>query len=224
MSIKKIILVKKKMDHLEEENYPEKRSTFLTVLCILTFIGSGWALFSAGTAYNTAEQTVGVFSGPIVKTKKDTLVIAPKNDTFSREQGLPDSINDELAGDDSMRDEKTIQEENESDSISVEDEMGSIFGEKLKTNVMDMMSVEKIKNSAMGRFIAALFTLAGAIFMWRLRKYGFTLYIIGIAIGIIVPFYIYGSSNLLAIGLTSYPSFIGLLFIALYALNLKSMK
>lgn len=97
------------------------------------------------------------------------------------------------------------------------------FGEKIKKSVHDMMSVNKLKNSAIGSFVAALFTLAGAFFMWRLRKYGFFMYILGIAIGIIVPFYIYGN-NLLAIGISAFSSFIGLLFIALYALNLKSMK
>lgn len=228
MSIKKINLVKKNMDHLEDENYPVKRPTFLTVLCILTFIGSGWAIFSSITAYNTAEQTIGVFTDSmnideeITRAKGDTLIMAPKTDTFSIGQE-PDSQTDSLAGNDSLEVGDDNLNENGVDTTSASYEMGRALGAKMKKNVMDMMSVDKLKNSAMGSFIAALFTIAGAFFMWRLRRFGFYLYIIGIVIGVIVPFYIYGN-NLLAIGINGFSSFFGLIFIALYALNLKSMK
>ncbi len=36
------------------------RPTFLTVLCILTFIGSGYGIFNAITSYNNAEMAVGL--------------------------------------------------------------------------------------------------------------------------------------------------------------------
>lgn len=36
------------------------RPTFLTVLCILTFIGSGFAIYSAITSYTTADVTAGM--------------------------------------------------------------------------------------------------------------------------------------------------------------------
>ena len=216
------------MDHLEDENYPVKRPTFLTVLCILTFIGSGWAIFSSITAYNTAERTIAVFTDSITidreitSAKGDTLIMAPKNDTFSIGQ-QPDSLKDSLAGNDSLEVYDDNLNENGVDTTSSSYQMGKSLGAKLKDNVMDMLSVDKMKHSAIGSFIAALFTLAGAFFMFRLRKPGFYLYIIGIAIGIAVPFYIY-SGNLLAIGLAAFSSFFGLIFIALYALNLKSMK
>ena len=225
MSIKKIILVKKTMDHLEDENYQVKRPTFLTVLCILTFIGSGWAIFSAITAYNTAERTIGVFtdsimsSKEITRAKNDTLIMEPKTDTFA----VGDSLKDSVAGNDSLEVDDDNLNENGVDTTSASYQMGKSLGAKLKDNVMDMLTVDKMKHSAIGSFIAALFTIAGAFFMFRLRKPGFYLYIIGIAIGIAVPFYIY-SGNLLAIGLASFSSFFGLIFIALYALNLKSMK
>jgi hypothetical protein len=38
------------------------RPTFLTVLCILTFIGSGWGIINAFTSYNSAEVVAGVTS------------------------------------------------------------------------------------------------------------------------------------------------------------------
>jgi len=56
-----------------------------------------------------------------------------------------------------------------------------------------------------------------------LFKKGFYLYIIGVIIGLVIPFYLYGG-NLIAVGISSVSGFFGLVFIALYALNLKSMK
>ncbi len=215
------------MDHLEEENYPIKRPTFLTVLCILTFVGSGWALFSSMTSYNSAETTTAVFKDSLIYGK------AVEGDTFNIENGKA-SVDSVIQQDsmkttmDSIYNESAVSGDSTSTIIDTvtsekEFEMGNILGEKMKKNILDMISVEKIKKSAMGGFIAAIFTLAGAISMWLLRRFGFYLYIIGIIIGIVVPFYIYGN-NLLAIGISGFGSFLGLVFIALYALNLKSMK
>lgn len=215
------------MDHLEEENYPIKRPTFLTVLCILTFVGSGWALFSSITSYNSAETTTAVFNDSLVARK------TIERDTFNNEngRGSVDSVKIQQDSMDTLMDSTYGESPISGDSTSTVDtvtsekefEMGNILGEKMKKNIMDMISVEKIKKSAMGSFIAALFTLSGAISMWLLRRFGFYLYIIGIIIGIVVPFYIYGN-NLLAIGISGFGSFFGLVFIALYALNLKPMK
>lgn len=217
------------MQHPEDEIYAEKRPTFLTVLCILTFVGSGWAIFSSITAYRTAERTVGIFSDSIMnksmvdtRVNTDTLVVLSGTDTFSKDKILLDSLEDLNTTTDSMGSIDGKQKKQE-DTTTASYQMGKELSAKMKKNVMDMMSVEKMKNSAMGSFIAALFTLAGAFFMWRLRKFGLLIYIIGIAIGIIIPFYIYGN-NLLAIGISAFSSFFGLIFIALYALNLKSMK
>lgn len=217
------------MLHPEDENYRETRPVFLTVLCILTFIGSGWAIFSAVTAYRTAETTISMFSDSVINKNmhanariKDSIIDIP-----NAGKAVPDSLHN-LTTDSLISIESSVLAEDNLDKDGVDTttasyKMGKKFGEKMKKNVMDMMSVEKMKNSAMGSFTAALFTLAGAFFMFRLRKYGFFLYIIGILIGIVIPFYIYGN-NLLAIGISAFSSFFGLIFIALYALNLKSMK
>ena len=216
------------MDHLDDQNFQEKRPTFLTVLCILTFIGSGWAIFSSATAYNTAETTVSVFrdSIPMAKeidrSKEDTLLITSKSDSLSIEQEKTDQ-KDSLIVYDSLEIVEDSLKDDRRDSTTASYEMGKALGSKIKDNVLDMLSVDKMKHSAIASFIAALFTLAGAFFMFRLKKTGFYLYVAGILIGLIVPFYIY-SGNLLAIGLNSFSSFFGLVFIALYALNLKSMK
>lgn len=162
-----------------------KRSTFLTVLCVLTFIGSGWAVFSNIYTYNTAAKTVQLFE---------------KSVTLRR---------------DSIRNEDSI--------VRPENKKGEIFGEKMMNSVSKMMTVDNIHKSALGAFIAALFTLGGAILMFNLRRIGFYLYIIGVIMGLLIPFYLYGG-NLMAVGLSVFSGFFGLVFIALYALNLKSMK
>lgn len=56
---------KTKHKHMDQtfETTPEPgrvRNTFLTVLCILTFIGSGWGLYKAVTGYFTADTTAAV--------------------------------------------------------------------------------------------------------------------------------------------------------------------
>jgi hypothetical protein len=76
---------------------------------------------------------------------------------------------------------------------------------------------------AIGSLVAALLTLSGALLMWQLKRNGFYLYIAGVAVGIIIPFYVFGN-DLVAVGASSFANFFGLIFIALYALNLKSLK
>lgn len=52
------------MEQAPEINAPtlSVRNTFLTVLCILTFIGSGYGLYKAVTGYFTADATASVMS------------------------------------------------------------------------------------------------------------------------------------------------------------------
>ena len=172
------------------ETEPLGRSSFLTALCILTFIGSGWAILSSFWSYRTAPETATIFKKPLDTSKYPTL----KKDSLL----LKDSVR-----------------------LHQRDKAPSVFEEKMKSSFSQMLLVDNIQNSAMGNFVAALFTLAGALLMWRLKRIGFYLYILGVLIGIISPFYIYGN-NFLAVGLSAFGSFFGLIFIALYALNYKS--
>ena len=219
------------MDFPEDENFPIKRPTFLTVLCILTFVGSGWALFIAATSYNSAKTTVAIYNDSLTNRKK---VNNEDNDRLKIESGAKPGDKLEKGQSskeyliDSSKIESTYYPDTSSKKIHAEtkakeSDMGNMIVENIKRSIMEMISVEKMQQSAIASFIAALFTLAGGISMWLLRKFGFYLYIIGIVIGLVFPFYIYGN-NLLAIGISGFSSFFGLIFIALYALNLKSMK
>jgi hypothetical protein len=109
------------------------------------------------------------------------------------------------------------------DSVIDGQKKRSPFERKMMLSVSKIMTVENIRKSAIGAIISGLCTLIGALLMWRLRRAGFYLYVAGIIIGLVVPFYLYGN-NMLAIGISSFSSFFGLVFIALYALNIKSLR
>jgi hypothetical protein len=168
----------------EFEQEPRLRPTLLTVLCILTFIGSGWLIVTNVWSYSTAPQTVRIFSSEAKRY-----------------------------------DDSTLQK----DSVMRGHKNQSLFGEKMMSSVSKIMTVENLRKSAIGAIISGLCTLLGALLMWRLRRNGFYLYIMGIIVGLVVPFYLYGN-NLLAIGVSAFSSFFGLVFIALYALNIKNLR
>ena len=169
----------------EFETEPEKRPSFLTWLCILTFIGSGWAIISCIWSYTTANQTASMFSENVINKRDSTF----KTDSTTA------TIDKKHAG----------------------------FEYKIKASFSKILKEENIRKAAIGGFIASLLTLTGAILMWNLRRQGFYIYIIGVIFGILVPFYLFGN-DLIAVGATSFANFFGLVFIALYALNLKSMN
>ena len=72
------------------------------------------------------------------------------------------------------------------------------------------------------KLVSCIFTLTGALLMWQLRKLGFYSYIAGTALAIILPLIMLGNAfigGMAAAGST----FIGVIFIVLYAVNLKQM-
>ncbi len=99
----------------------------------------------------------------------------------------------------------------------------ALFGEKMMLSFSKVVSADNIRKSAIGTIISAIITLLGAILMWRFKRSGFYLYISGTLIGILVPFYLYGI-NVMSIGISFFSGFFGLIFIALYALNIKSLR
>lgn len=173
--------------NLEEfEQEPISRPTLLTVLCILTFIGSGWAIMTNIWAYSTAAKTAQIFQNNVVK------------------------------GTDTLKNSDSV-------SLNLQQKRKNSFGEKMIVSVSKIMTVDNIRENAVGTIIASLLTLTGALMMWWLKRKGYYIYILGVVIGLLIPFYIYGG-NILAVGMSSFSGFFGLVFIALYSLNLKAMK
>lgn len=161
------------------------RPTLLTVLCILTFIGSSWLIVSNIWAYGTAAKTAEMIS---VASKREI-----NDSTFQK-----DSAN-----------AKVIRKKH------------SLFGERMMLSVAKIMTADNIRKNATGTVLSALITFFGALMMWRLKRRGFYIYIAGTLLGIIIPLYFYGV-NMASIGISFFPGFFGLIFIALYALNFKS--
>lgn len=171
----------------EFEQEPVSRPTLLNVLCILTFIGSSWAILTNIWAYTTAAQSAKMVS---YASKRMASGPSSKKDSVVYEIGKKKK---------------------------------SAFGEKMMVSFGKMFTESTIRKNAIGGIVSAVCTLLGAIMMWRLRKMGFYIYIAGVIIGLIVPFYLYGN-NLVAVGISAFSGFFGLVFIALYALNLKSFR
>ena len=163
------------------------RPSLLTVLCILTFIGSGWAVLSNIWAYRSASDTAKAFSSVVTINSNDS---TSQGDSAVREGG---------------------------------GERRKLFARNIMFSASKFMTADNIRKKAIGSIISGILTLLAAILMWQLNKKGFYIYIAGILFEIIVPVYLYGT-NIMSFGITFLSGFFGLLFIALYALNIKSMR
>lgn len=168
-------------EELQDYERPAARPTFITVLCILTFIGSGWGLIGGGIQYFSAEK------------QAQQMVIAKQKASAD------------------------IQKSGKEDA-------GTKMAEKMVNSMTGAFTEENLKKAGLAAMLAAVFCIAGAVYMWMLRKNGFYLYIVGTLIGIIAPFIIYGSNNLMSIMSSVFVGFIGIIFVILYGVNLKYMK
>ena len=175
----------------EFEQEPHIRPTLLTVLCILTFIGSGMTIV---TNIGNSYQYLSLFC---THNGKDVYFFCWKQAGMIQPGKM----------------------------ILLSGKMRKTLSFRAKNDVVGLkrMTVENIRKSAIGAIISGVCTLLGALLMWRLRRNGFYLYIAGVIIGLVVPFYLYGN-NFLAVGISSFSGFFGLVFIALYALNIKSLR
>lgn len=164
-----------------------KRPSFLTVLCILSFIGCALGL---------ATGVWGYFSNKTAAAS-----------------GLGDQVNERLdsAMDDAMTNgEMTDQERQMAESI---------------TNALG--GGINFDNAATASLVGGLMCIVcfiGVFMMWNLKKTGFFIYLIGQVVSIAAPFI--WSSGLGIFG--SMFSMIGaifpIIFVILYALNLKHMR
>lgn len=165
-----------KSDLQEFETVQPKRPTFLTVLCILTFVGSSYALISGIISYFNADSV-----SKIVESAQSKMHDENKNSD------------------------------------------GNGLASKMMKNVAVMSNPDNIRNTSLGNIVTSVFCLLGAFLMWKLNRTGFYIYVLGTLIGIIIPFYLYGSNFLTNIAAGT-AGFIGLLFVIFYAMNLKSMN
>jgi hypothetical protein len=171
------------METIEEDfmNPAPSRPVFLKVLCMLTFIGSGYGIVNSAITWFNANSIHKI----MVEKKQEIL-----DDVNRKKQKDKESVN---------------------------------FAKMIMTDVYNITTPENLRRSAMSNAVSAIICLLGAILMWNLKRAGFYLYTLGTIIGIFLPFYLLGS-NLIINLQAGFLSFIGILFVIFYAMNLKSMK
>lgn len=98
-------------------------------------------------------------------------------------------------------------------------------GTEMNTAVSSMDAL--IKNGALYYIlliVAALVCLVGVIMMWKLKKTGFYIYVIGEIAPIILPFVLLGGFGVLGTMALIMGMIFPIAFIIMYALNLKHMS
>jgi hypothetical protein len=150
------------------------RTTFLTVICILTFLGSGWGIVKSIRDFMTADTISGIAS--------------------------------------------EVVEERES-QIDKENVPG--FVKKIIRSVNESIDPGSIRKDSIISLISNLLTLAGALLMWNLKRPGFYIYLAGVIVIVISPLLM---GTLVEVIGGSIRGFIGVVFIVMYAVNLKYMS
>ena len=77
-----------------------------------------------------------------------------------------------------------------------------------------------VRQLSLAQFVYSLVTLIGVGLMFKLRRIGFYIYIVGTLLGIILPFYFV---RLAGLG-TSFSVFFSVLFAVMYGFSLREMK
>jgi hypothetical protein len=154
-----------------------KRTLFLSIVCVLTFIGSGFMLSNQFAAYSTAEERVA----------KPELIIEAFD--FFEDQDMPE-------------------------------EMNNLIDDILESSLENLV-LSREKRFSLGMILSATFTLMGAMGMWRLRKWGYHMYLAGTALYIAMPWVAYIGLKAQMQGYVNL--FVGLFFVLLYTLSYKRL-
>ncbi len=179
---------------------PRGRPAFLTVICILSFVGIGLGILQA---------TISLFSAKFVKK------------TYAQmQQGLD-------------RSERDMAKWDSASSGSGQDrERQRKMRAAMRKNFFGMESftsdqVNHIPEIASSAILSNLLCLLGVILMWKLRRQGFFIYVIGQVIGWVIPFLLRGNAEgvfgaMLNV-VFAFAAIVPVGFIILYAVNLKYM-
>jgi hypothetical protein len=210
----------------QETNLTPKRTTFLTVLCVLTFIGSAISVVSNISNILTADvsskmiESMGSTIDEAVESNnnQEDITMQDASDTLLDVNEILDSTNSEITDTELL---ETGEQSIEDVANNVENKSAEAAANMMKS-LVGGISAETIKNNAYASILAAILTLIGAIMMWNLRKIGFWIYVLGTVIGIVAPLIIY-SGNLIGAISSIGIGFFGVLFVVLYAINKKQL-
>lgn len=161
------------------EEKQTQRPTFLIVLCILTFIGSGWNILAGLFSLFTA----GLMDGGVYMNEYSSMVGEMES------QGL------------------------------------SAFLSRFMTSSMEVLKVQALyaKEIASLQLVLGVISLIGAMLMFQLRRVGFYFYVAAQVLELFVLPYFAGFAFVVVAGMF-FSGIFTVLFIVLYALNLKYMN
>lgn len=77
-----------------------------------------------------------------------------------------------------------------------------------------------VRQLSIAQLVYSLITLVGVVLMFRLRKVGFYVYVVGVLLGIAMPLYFVGLAGFN----TSFGAFFSVLFAVMYGFCLREMK
>ena len=163
----------------EEQQNQFQRPTFLLVLCILTFIGSGWG---------TLSNLFSVFTA-----------------------GLTDS---------------SMQMEHYSSMLNGMDQGGdsAVLSDILSSTMASLQATfVHAKEIAVINLVLSVISLLGAILMFQLRRIGFYFYTAAQILMLFVLPYFAGFNFMVLAGML-FSAIFAVIFIVMYALNLKYLK
>lgn len=149
---------------------------FLTVLCILTFLGSGKDLVNNIVGWSKADKTATANKAEI---------------------------------------EKRLVKGDSKESA----ENGKIVAQEL-----DQASEQKLKAQSISQIIACLLCIVGAALMFKLKIYGFWVYLAGSVIGLAVPLYLYAWATVPWLIALVKSGLVGLAFVLMYAYCMYELR
>jgi hypothetical protein len=97
------------------------------------------------------------------------------------------------------------------------------MSKKIIKHTFGGMSASNIYKAAVANLCYGLLTLFGALLMWRLRKIGYWLYLLGIIISIVAPVTIYGTDNWIGLFTTIGMGLLGITMMVLFTINKKHL-
>lgn len=97
------------------------------------------------------------------------------------------------------------------------------FAINMMRHTLSGMSSSNLYKSAIANFCYGLLTLLGTLLMWRLRKIGYWIYLLGIIISVTAPLVIYGTSNLIGLFTAIGLGMLGLVMMVLFTINKKHL-
>lgn len=164
---------------METVNVNSKRPVFLTIVCIISFVGLGITMFKSLFAFALGQLSSSVYS--------------------LAQNGMEEALN----------------------QMRISDPTALPLVENIFEAVLKLINVFPALFGI--TFVLSGVALAGVILMWNLRKSGFYMFCAAKAIMVFIPMMLIGV-NFISVIISATSFMVTVIFITLYALNLKTLE